>query len=371
MIPVYEPYLSDTAKSYAVRAIEDGWISSKGEYVGLFRQAIEALSQASVLPVCNGTIALEVALRASGWRGGGEVIVPAFTYIASVNAIINSGYKPVLVDVDIDNWLVDEAAIASALTQETVGVLPVSLYDNAIQVNRFYNDLSAKNIGVIVDGAEAFGTKVNGEFHGSEELFLATTYSFFGNKTVTTGEGGAISSREAAFMARLEKICNQGLIAPGAYDHDTIATNARMTNIQAALGLAQLEELDVILALKTKVYDTYRRNLSGLPIVWQDVPLNVSSARWLVTFLVENSSIRSRLRRLLADRGVDSRPTFRSVNTMDCWREYTRGSCPNSESLADRGLSVPSSPLLTAEQIEFVCSLIRTFFEGESRSGAS
>jgi perosamine synthetase len=353
-IPVYEPDLSGNEVSYAEDAIRSGWISSIGAYVQRFEQAIAQVTGSSqAVAVCNGTVALHLGLHCLDIGPGDEVIVPTFTYIASVNTIAQTGAKPVFVDSRMSDWLLDPVDVERHITPRTKAVMPVHLF-GAVCDPMVAEIARAKGIAVIEDCAEALGSRI-GDQHVGVDADVAT-FSFFGNKTVTTGEGGAVIARDPAVAERMRKVKGQGQSLTRRYWHDELGFNYRMTNIAAAIGVAQMERLDQILDRKANIAALYKRHLVGSGLTFQQLGNGVTSSNWLVSLLLPEACDRDAVMAFMAERGVDSRPVFYCAHHMPMY--LTGETMPVAESIAARGLSLPSYPGLTDEQVERVSSCL-------------
>lgn len=347
MIPVYVPSLRGNEAAYVEDAVRSGWISSLGEYVDRFETSIRDVTGARhAIALCNGTVALHLSLHCLDVGPGDEVIVPSFTYIASVNAIALTGATPVFVDVNPADWLIDPIAVEQAITSRTKAVLPVDLY-SAVSSPKVTEIARSHGLAVVQDCAEVFGTKIAGR-HAGLDADVAT-FSFFGNKTVTTGEGGAVITNDDVLAARLRKVKGQGQSLTKRYWHDELGFNYRMTNIAAAIGVAQIERLDEVRARKREIAAYYRTALADAGVAFQYIPANLDSSEWLVSLLVPVGVDRDRVMEDLRARGVDSRPVFYCAHEMPMYA--TGQSLPVSQDIASRGISLPSYPDLTDSQL--------------------
>ncbi|GAA4005770.1 DegT/DnrJ/EryC1/StrS aminotransferase family protein [Sphingomonas humi] len=354
-IPVYVPSLTGNEVDYVMDAVRSGWISSLGQYVDRFEQAIKDVTGARhAIAVSNGSVAIHLALHCVDVGPGDEVIVPTFTYIASVNAITLAGARPVFVDVRMEDWLIDPAAVEDAITPRTKAILPVDLY-SAVVSPAVFDIAKAHGIAVVEDSAEVFGTTIGGTHVG--HAADVATFSFFGNKTVTTGEGGAVISNDDALAARLRKVKGQGQSLDKRYWHDEVGFNYRMTNICAAIGLAQIERVDQILARKQAIAALYRQELADSGMQFQQVPGDVKSSEWLVSALVPPEADRDEVMRQMAENGVDTRPVFYCAHHMPMYA--TRQTLPVAEEISRRGISLPSFPDLTDDQVLRVCEVLK------------
>ncbi|WP_372763565.1 DegT/DnrJ/EryC1/StrS family aminotransferase [Litorivivens sp.] len=355
-IPVYSPLLMGNEKKYVNECLDSAWISSKGEFISRFEQKFaEDVGVRAATSVANGTFALHLALYTLGIGPGDEVIVPTLTYIASANAIAYVGATPVFVDSVADTWNLDVARLKDALSPRTKAIMSVPLYGNPCDMDAIAQFCHEHDLFHVEDAAEAFGSLYKGQKVGS--FGDVASFSFYGNKTITTGEGGMLTSNNAELIARAAYIKNQGVSLTREYWHDEIGFNFRMTNICAAIGLAQLENADSILQQKRVIADWYRENLTGAPLAFQAVQDDVQSSYWMVSVLAEDAEHRSRIRKRLKESSVETRPVFHPAHTMPVF--HTEQSFPVAEDLASRGINLPSYPALTREQIRYICDLIR------------
>lgn len=351
-LPVYQPDLSGNERRYLLDAFDSTWISSRGAYLDRFERAFaEYTGLRYVSAVCNGTVALHLALHSLDLRPGDEVIVPSFTYIASVNTIVQAGGTPVFADVAPDDWLLDPEAVAAAITPRTRAILPVHLYGAACDMERLSALARAHGLAVVEDCAEALGTWCAGRHVGAWSD--VATFSFFGNKTVTTGEGGMVATNDAGLYQKLVLAKGQGMDPARRYWHIVMGFNYRMTNLCAAIGLAQLERLPDILARKRHIAARYRANCANSGLVFQVPRPQVESSEWLVSVLLPEGSDRDRIMGRLAERGIETRPVFYCAHHMPHhYRPDVR--LPVSEAIAARGISLPSWPGLTDADIDRV-----------------
>jgi perosamine synthetase len=360
MIPVYQPYLTGREKEYVNRCLDSTWISSRGEYIGLFENSFaEYIGAAQATSVCNGTVAIHLALAALGIGPGDEVIVPTLTYIASINPILQLGATVVFADSLPGTWQIDPQDVRRRITPRTRAVMAVHLYGQACDMPALVAICQEHDLRLIEDCAEAFGSSHGGQHVGT--FGDIATFSFFGNKSITTGEGGMVVARDSTLAGRARHLKTQGVSPTREYWHDELAYNYRMTNICAAIGLAQLEAADRILALKRQVAEGYREHLAGLPLqLHREVPGTVHSF-WMCSILVDDPAQRQGLRDHLKARQIETRPLFYPAHQLPHCR--TEESFPVAEDLSARGLNLPSYPALSQEQVRQVCASIREFFE--------
>lgn len=347
-IPVYRPDLSGNERRYVLSCIDSTWISSIGAFIERFEAAMaEATGARHAISVCNGTVALHLALHCLDIGPGDEVIVPSFTYIASVNTIAQTGATPVFAESRAGDWLLDPADVERRITPRTRAILPVHLYGAACDMAALGAIAQRHGLRVIEDCAEALGTTIEGRHVGT--FGDIGTFSFFGNKTVTTGEGGMVIAADDALAQRLRMTKGQGQSLTRRYWHEMLGFNYRMTNIAAAIGLGQIERLDAVLARKRAIAGEYRRLLSALPVTFQLPDKAVHSSEWLMSVLLPEAADRERLMADMADAGIDTRPVFYCAHMMPMYAKGER--FPVAENIAARGISLPSYPQLSADDL--------------------
>lgn len=365
-IPLYQPSLRGNERKYVDECIDTSWISSKGRFVGAFEDAFARYTGIKhAASVSNGTVALHVALLVLGIGPGDEVIVPTLTYVAAVNAIVYTGAKPVFVDSLASNWQMDPAAARASITPRTRAILAVHLYGHPCDMGELAAIAREHRLFVVEDCAEAFGSRIAGRHVGS--FGDVATYSFYGNKSVTTGEGGMVVTNDPALHARAVRFKGQGLAANREYWHDLVGYNYRMTNICAAIGLAQLERADELLASKRRLAARYDAALAGLPLVFHRETAGTTHSYWMCSVLVADASQRDPLRRYLDRAGIETRPLFNPVHTMPMYVVPSMH-FPVAESLGARGINLPSWPDMDDAAIAEVAGAIRQFYEGKSHA---
>lgn len=361
-IPVYQPDLTGKEREYVLECLESTWISSKGRFIGEFESGLaNFIGAPHAVSVSNGTAALHLALLALDIGPGDEVIVPTLTYIASVNAIRYVGATPVFCDSLPDTWQMDPADVERRITPHTRAVMAVHLYGGACEMPALVDVCKRHHLKIVEDCAEAIGTRIHGRHVGT--FGDVATFSFFGNKTITTGEGGMVVCKDAALDDRVRRLRGQGLAHNREYWHDIVGYNYRMTNICAAIGLAQLERVDDILRRKAVLASHYRAALGTLPLTFQkNLPGEVSS-HWMVTVLVPSPEVREPVRLALAEAGIETRPTFYPIHTMPM---YCVGQPEFSvaQDIAARGLNLPSWHGLGDADVRDIAAVIATFLEG-------
>lgn len=354
-IPVYRPDLSGNEKKYVNECLDTTWISSIGSFVDRFEDSFRVATGARhAHTVSNGTVALHLALHCLDIGPGDEVIVPAFTYIASVNTIAQTGAKPVFVDCRPDDWLIDVKDVARKITPRTKAIMAVHLYGAVCDMQALRDLADAHNIKLVEDCAEALGSTIDGQHVGT--FGDVGTFSFFGNKTVTTGEGGMVIAADDALAKRLKLVKGQGQSPDRRYWHIELGFNYRMTNICAAIGLAQMERLDAILARKQEIAALYRKATAALPVTYQQQRQGIVSSDWLVSLLLPASADRAAIMDYMSSKGVETRPVFFCAHHMPMY--LGEETFAISEDVAARGISLPSYPGLSDADIARVVAAL-------------
>jgi len=355
LIPVYAPDISGNEKRYVNDCLDTNWISSIGIYTEKFEKTCaEFIGVKHAIGVCNGTVALHLAIHCLDIGPGDEVIVPTFTYIASVNTIAQTGATPVFVDCRRGDWLIDPDDVAAKITPRTKAIMAVHLYGTICDMAAVRQVADRHGVKIIEDCAEALGSFHDGQHAGT--FGDVGTFSFFGNKTVTTGEGGMVVTNDDALAARMRKVKGQGQSLERRYWHDEIGFNYRLTNICAAIGLAQMERIDQILERKRALADLYRNLLQNGGLTFQERNAGLQSSEWLVSALLPAGTDRDKVMQSMAAKGVDSRPVFYCAHHMPMFRSDE--SFPVSEDIAARGISLPSFPALSDDDVRTVANAL-------------
>jgi perosamine synthetase len=355
-IPVYQPSLVGNEKKYVIDCLDSNWISSKGKYVSLFEKEFANYIKAEYSTgVCNGTVALHLALLALGIGQDDEVIVPTLTYIASVNSIAYTGATPVFVDSLQDTWQINPEDIIRAITPKTKAILVVHLYGHPCDMQAIKEIASKHRLFLIEDCAEAIGSLYKGQHVGT--FGDVATFSFYGNKTITTGEGGMLTTNNQTIYDRAVHFKGQGLAKYREYWHDAIGYNYRMTNICGALGLAQLEQVITVLQKKRYIAELYKKLLRNSGFKVHDEVGDVYHSYWMVSILVPKANQRDVVRVKLSEAGIETRPVFFPVHTMPMYStKYERHY--NAEAIASRGINLPSYPDLSDIQVHYICNAL-------------
>jgi len=365
-IPVNEPLLNGNEKKYLNECIDTGWISSEGPFIKEFENRFAAtVGRKHAIAVSNGTAAIDAAIEALDLRDGDEVIMPTFTIISCINQIVRNGAKPVLVDTDSNTWNMDVSQIESKITTKTKAIMIVHIYGLPVDVNPVLQLASKYNIKVIEDAAEMHGQTYCGKPCGS--FGDISTFSFYPNKHITTGEGGMIVTDNDELAERCRSLRNLCFKPQKRFVHESLGWNLRMTNIQAALGLAQIERIDEFVAKKRAMGKIYTELLSGLqdliqlPLPSTDYADNIYWVYGIV--LKEKSALNAEtMMRKMSQLGIGTRPFFYPMHMQPVFKKanmFVGESYPVAESIAENGFYIPSGLALTEEQMNIVAEKVR------------
>ena len=369
-IPVCEPLLAGNELKYVTDAVKTGWISSSGKYVTEFENQFATYADCKYgIAVCNGTIALHLALVGLGIGKGDEVILPTFTMIASAFAVCYTGATPVFIDADKDSWNIDVSKIEEKITSRTKAIMPVHIFGKMCDMDAIKVLAKKYNLYIIEDAAEAHGAIYKGQKAGSFSDIAA--FSFFANKNLTTGEGGMVvtNNEEIYNRARYYKNVCFPLDGPRNYQHDDIGYNYRMSNLVAAIGLAQVEKADEYREMRIRNHKLYREYLKDVPgIIFQSEPSqDCVDVCWMNTIVIEPKiygHTKDELIAHLKENGIDTRLLFTGMHKQKSMRDYgckCEGEYPVCDWLTENGFYLPSSSSLTKTQIVKICSIIREY----------
>lgn len=368
-IPVCEPTLLGNELKYVTDAVQTGWISSAGKYVTEFEQRFAAYCGCKYgVAVCNGTVALHLALVALGIGKGDEVIIPDFTMIATAFAVCYTGATPVFVDADPDTWNIDTTKIEEKIAPRTKAIIPVHLFGLMCDMDAINAIAKKHNLKVLEDAAEAHGAEYKGRRAGSCSDLAA--FSFFANKNITTGEGGMVVTNDEELYNKLRYHKNMcfPLDGPRNYLHNDIGFNYRMSNVVAAIGLAQVEKADEYQQMRinnNKIYRELLTNVSG--IQFQPIMKDYLNVSWMNTILVDAKRYghtKEELREYLRNNNIDTRLLFEGMHRQPSLKKYgcdCNKMYPITEKLTAQGFYLPSASNLPQKDISFICQLIKTF----------
>ena len=367
-VPVNEPVFCGNEKKYLLECIESGWISSEGPFVGRFEEAFSAnLGRRFGVAVSSGTAALDIAVVALGIGDGDEVIMPVFTIISCAQAIVRAGGKPVFVDSDADTWNMNAYQIEEKITSRTKAIMAVHIYGMCVDMEPVLELADKYKLKVIEDAAQAHGQTYRGRPCGS--FGDVSIFSFYSNKLVTTGEGGMVVTDDELTARRCRNLRNLCFQKDRRFVHEELGWNYRMTNLQAAVGLAQLEQLEGFAVQKRRMGARYTELLTGiddlrLPVSGTDYTENIY---WVYGIVIDEekdldaAEVMSRL----AEKRVGTRPFFWPMHQQPVFKKmglFKQESYPVAERLARRGLYLPSGLALRDEQIEYVSDCVRELF---------
>lgn len=348
-IPIAQPSFLGNEKAYVNDCLDSTWISSQGKYIGLLEKAFaEYCGVKHAVVTNNGTTALHLALVALGLKEGDEVIIPTVTYIATANAVRYCGAKPVLVDVLPGTLNIDPEAIAKKVTSRTKGIIPVHLYGHPADMKAVNVIAEQYGLWVLEDSAEAHGAGCYGKRVGG--LSTCAAFSFFGNKIITTGEGGAVTTNDDALADKLRLYRGQGMDPNRRYWFTVVGYNYRMTNIQAAIGLAQLENIDGVLEKRAQLmrcYDSWLRDADGIQIATRE-PW-AETAMWMYTVYLTsgNADRRDAVMQAMAEAGIETRPVFHPMHHLPPY--FEDAAYPVADTWAQRGINLPTHCALTED----------------------
>ncbi len=354
-IPLAKPILDGNELEYVTDCINTGWISSQGKYVNLFEEKFsEFTGSKHACAVSNGTVALHLALVALGVSPGDEVVLPNLTFAAPINAVIYTGAIPVLIDVNKDTMAMDVDDLRRAITNKTTAIIPVHLYGHPAPMKEIMDIAKSNDLIVIEDCAEALGSFYEDRHVGT--FGDAGTFSFFGNKTITTGEGGMIIFKNKSTLDHAKILRDHGMSKHKKYWHEYVGFNYRMTNMQAAIGVAQMEEVSKFIQVKQAIAREYNKNLRNVKGVQLPGNFgNVINSYWLYTINlpVELTSYRDNVLDSMLKDGIEARPIFFPMSEMPPYKRYIDKDRDYSVStyLSKSGISLPSSIDLTKDDI--------------------
>lgn len=354
--PVAVPDLKGKEIDYLIDAFLSTWISSSGEYIRNFEDSFAGFCQSKYgIAVSNGTVALHLALEALNIGAGDEVIVPDLTFAATINAVLHANATPVIVDVDEDSWNISPQEIKKAITPKTKAIIPVHLYGQPCDMDEIMIIAEQNDLFVIEDCAEAHGAEYKNRKVGS--FGHINCFSFFGNKVITTGEGGMCLTNSKELSEKMRVLRDHGMSKSRKYWHEMVGYNYRMTNLQASIGLAQLERIEEILKEREALENLYRDKLKELNnIEFQRIFDDRKKITWLVSILFgqDAENIIEELRKV----NVDARPFFVPLHKMPIYEKYAF-SFENSLKLSKAGINMPTNSNVTEEIIDKIFTVLQ------------
>ena len=364
MIPVNQPLLDGREKELLAQCIETGWISSDGPFISEFERGFASFIGAEHgIAVCNGTAALEVALYAAGVGPGDEVIMPSFTIISCAIAAIRLGATPVLVDADPDTWGMDVTQIESRVTKKTKAIMPVHIYGHPVDMDPIMDIVKKHNLVVVEDAAEVHGAQYKGRMCGS--IGHVSAWSFYANKIITTGEGGMVLTSDPEMAKRAASYRNLAFRPEKRFYHTELAYNFRMTNLQAAIGVAQMERIEEFVRIKRRLGELYRSSLAGTKGVKCQVEKPwAKTVYWMYCIELDESlgMDADAMMKALAKKEIGTRPFFLGMHAQPALHDlglFKGERYPVTDRIAKQGLYLPSGLALTERQITEVVGAVR------------
>lgn len=357
-IALAQPQLEGNEYKYLMEAFLSTWISSTGKFVSMFEEGFSHYCGVDYgVATSNGTTALHLALTALGIGKGDEVIVPDITFAATINAVIYTGATPVIVDIEENSWCIDPAKIEDAITENTKAIIPVHVYGQACDMGKICEIAKEHNLYIVEDCAEAHGTEYDGRKVGS--FGDISCFSFFGNKVITTGEGGMCITNDKELETKMRVLRDHGMSKERKYYHEVVGFNYRMTNMQAAVGVGQLERIDEILKWRSELEEKYREEIDHTPgIILQKNNLpDRKKITWLMSILVPEEK-RDDIIQSLKDKGIDVRAFFVPLSEMDIYKKYAT-ECIVSKKISKMGMNLPTTSDITTDKIRRIVSIIK------------
>lgn len=360
-ITIAMPILNGNERKYVDECIDTGWISANGRFITEFeKQFAQFCGTKYAIACCNGTVTLHLALLALGVGPGDEVIMPTLTYIATANAVKYCGATPVFVDSEADTWNMDPTKLEEKITARTKAIIPVHLYGLSCNMDAIMSIAKKYKIAVVEDAAEAHGATWNGKVVGS--IGDIGSFSFFGNKIITSGEGGMLTTNDEKLYERMKFLRAQGVDPNKRYWHTDVAYNYRMTNLQAAVGLGQLENIQWHLEQRQRVTALYQKYLPMLGdlVSMQAVPSEAKHVYWMNSVLLsEKVTIgRDEVMAKMEERNIEMRPLFYPMHIMPPYLDHNVVA-PVAESLSSRGINLPSHGMLQEEHVKYIVESLK------------
>ena len=363
-INVSEPKLSNKAKDYVLDCLKTEWISSSGSYLETFeRKWAKYCNKKYAVSVTSGTAALIVALKALNLKPGDEVIMPSFTIISCALAIIEAGGKPILADCDLDTWCIKTDEIKKKISSRTKAILIVHMFGHPVNIDEIKEIIKNKKIDIIEDAAESHGSRFKNKVVGS--FGKISCFSFYVNKLITTGEGGMALTNDKGLYNKMKNLRNLAFNKTRRFSHNEIGYNYRMTNIQAAIGLSQLEKITEHIEIKRKNTLLYNKILTSydLPI---SLPLEKKWAKntfWMYGIVLKNKKMTAKiLSKKLFENNIETRPLFLGMHEQPIFKKmklFKKENYPNTEYISKYGLYLPSGLRLNKSKIEFICRTLK------------
>ena len=365
-IPVNIPKLYSSEKTNVINCVRTNWISSEGKFVKEFEKKFSQYNSRKFgVAVSSGTAALEVAIKALNLKKNSEVIIPSFSIIATALCVVKCGLKPILVDCSLSTWNMDPEKVLKKISKKTSAIIITHIYGLPVDLQKIMNVSKKKNIKIIEDAAEVIGLKYKNRMCGS--FGDVSTFSFYANKHITTGEGGMIVTNKKDIYEKCKSLRNLSFSKSyfDRYNHDDIGWNYRMTNMQAALGCGQLKSINKIVKRKREIGNLYYKHLKrNKHLLFQENKNSYSkNIYWVFGVLLKKNSRSKRdfLMRALLKNKIDTRPFFLSMNKQKIFKKmkiFSKSKMPNSEYLSNNGFYLPSGLGISDSEIRYVCTTL-------------
>jgi perosamine synthetase len=373
MVPVNKPLLGKRELDYLAECVRTGWVSSAGRFINEFEDQWASYCRRRYgIAVSNGSVALQLAVACLGLHPGDEVIMPTFTIISCALGVIYNGGVPVLVDCDPKTWCMNVTEIEEKITPRTRAIMPVHIYGHPVDMDPLLDLADKHGLAIIEDAAEAHGAEYLSGGHTDAPIWRrcgnmgdVSIFSFYANKLVTTGEGGMVLTNDSQLAEKARSLQNLCFQSGRRFYHEELGYNFRMTNLQAALGLAQLERIEQIIARKRWMGGEYARRLQDIPGLQLPVQEPWAKSVYWVYWVVLSEEMgmeAAEFAKRLADRGVQTRPFFLGIHEQPVFRRkglFQGQSYPVAERIARQGLYLPSGLALTEEELEYVVQAVR------------
>ena len=352
-IALSEPFFGEHEALLVNEAVETGWVAN-GKFVGLAESAFSQLANSeSTVAVSNGTDAILLYLLAMGVRPGDEVIVPTFGYVAATACVSLIGAIPVLADARRIDWTVDCNIVEAAVGPRTVGIIGVDVYGHPCDYVALSHIAEKNGLWLLADAAESLGAVDKRQENGARPR--TSTYSFFGNKIITCGEGGAITTSESSLLHKLVSMRNHALIQRGSYEYSEVSLNFRLSNLSAALLLGQIRRFGQLYEIRRHLMNRYRAGLANrVGLELQPECPDVSIAPWLQSILLPTRDLRDLVRAQLHNRGIETRPFFTPMHQQQPFNDAKSMLTGVADDVSRRGLSLPLHPRMTASDVDYV-----------------
>jgi perosamine synthetase len=360
--PVAEPEIGEEELGNVVEAIKSGWVSSKGKFIEEFENLFAKYVGVKYgVATSNGTAALHLALASLGIKPGDEVIVPDLTFAATINAVLYVGAKPVIVDINPYYWCLDPSKLREAITSRTKAMILVHLYGHPCDMDAIIEVAERHRLYIIEDAAEAHGAEYKGRKVGN--FGHIACFSFYGNKIITTGEGGMSLTNDEKLAEKMRILRDHGMDPKKRYWHNVVGFNYRMTTLQAAIGVAQLNKIEMFIERKRRIAKLYSEELSSIEgiTLHPEMPW-AKCVYWLYTILINKEKTgmsRDELAEKLQKYGIETRNVFYPLHEMPPYQKYARSPYPASSNIAIKGLNLPSSVKLNEEEITYITQKIK------------